>query len=457
MKKGLLSILLLGGILLGEKASAQFTLTGQYRPRTELRNGFKTPVTDGQEVASFTEQRTRLIAGYKSGRIETKFSIQDVRIWGQVGTINKSDNLLSVHEAYAVYKLDSLGKGRLIIGRQELNYDDQRVLGSLDWASQARSFDALKYAYKHSDSTWVFHAIGSYNQDATVQEPSKLQNSNVGTGGNYYNGGASGSFNQPLAKAAVYLWFNTKLKHGKMGDISLISMNEGYQESVTLVSPLFTEGITPTLIFGKIKVHGAFYYQAGKSQDSITISAYLAHLEVTHTGSKFKPTIGFDYVSGDNKKTKNKIEGFNPLYGTNHKFYGYMDYFYVGNGHNGGANGLSGGLVDIYAKAVLPIAKSILSADLHFFMSPTDVLNPANKTQKLSAFLGTELDLTWSKQLSDGVGLTVGYSQLLHTESMSAIKGKLIVDPTNPTKTVDQAKAYQSWAYIMINFTPKFL
>ena len=457
MKKGILPVLILGGVLLGEKAFAQFSLSGQYRPRTELRDGFKTPATKGQEVASFTEQRTRLIATYKMPKIETKFSIQDVRIWGEVGTINKSDNLFSVHEAFAVYKTDSLGKSRFIIGRQELNYDDQRVLGSLDWAAQARSFDALKYAYKHSDSTWEFHSIISFNQDGTIAEPSKLQNSKTGTGGNNYNGGVSGSFNQPLPKTSLYLWYNTKLKKGKRGDISFISMMEGYQETPTMVSPLYTFGVTPTLKLGKVRIHAAGYYQAGKTRDSIGISGFLAHLEATYEGSAFKPAIGFDLLSGDDKKTTDKIEGFNPLHGTHHKFYGHMDYFYVGNGHNGGVNGLSGGLLDLYAKTIVPVGKSKLAADLHFFMSPTNVVNPADAAKQLSSFLGTEIDLIWSKQLIENVGLSVGYSQMFHTESMSAIKGKLTADPADTSKIIDNTTFYQGWAWIMINFTPKFL
>ena len=128
------------------------------------------------EVALFTEQRTRLIADYKTPSIETHLSIQDVRIWGEVGQINKSDQLLSVHEAYASYKTDSLGKSKFIIGRQELVYDDHRVLGSLDWAAQGRSHDALRYIYKDSDTrTWELHAVGTWNQDATPREPGKLQ------------------------------------------------------------------------------------------------------------------------------------------------------------------------------------------------------------------------------------------------------------------------------------------
>lgn len=458
MKKRLLPILLLGGVMLVQNASAQFSLSGQFRPRTEMRNGFKTPVVDGSEVSLFTEQRTRLIADYKTPSIQTHLSIQDVRIWGEVGQINKSDNLLSVHEAYASYNTDSLGKSKFIIGRQELVYDDHRVLGSLDWAAQGRSHDAVRYIYKDSDSTWELHTIATWNQDGTIPEPAKLQNAYTGPGGNNFNGGASGSFNLPNPKTALYVWFNTKLNGGKSGNISFLSMTEGYQETPTYVSPLQTFGINPTLKFGDIKLHAAFYYQLGKTADTIDIGGMLAHLELTHEGSSIKPTIGFDFLSGDDKSTGDKIEGFNPLHGTHHKFYGYMDYFYVGNGHNGGGNGLSGGLLDVYAKAAFPIGKSKLMTDVHFFMSPTDVTDPtdpANET--LSSYLGTELDLVWVKKLKEGVTLNVGYSQMFHTSSMSRVKGKLAVDPVDATQTVDNTLGNQSWAWVMINFSPKFL
>ena len=98
--------------------------------------------------------------------------------------------------------------------------------------------------------------------------------------------------------------------------------------------------MTPTLKFGDIKLHSAFYYQMGKAETSDIEAGMLAHLEVTYEGSSIKPTLGFDFLSGDDKSTTDKVEGFDPLHGTHHKFYGYMDYFYVGNPHNGGQMGV---------------------------------------------------------------------------------------------------------------------
>lgn len=444
-KQLLIAALIAGGSLSTLQSLAQFSLSGQFRPRTEIRNGFKKPVTEQQEISAFTEQRSRLTAKYKSGSVETGFSIQDVRIWGEVGQINKSDNLLSVHEAYAIYKADSLGKSSFKIGRQELVYDDHRVLGSLGWAAQARSHDALKYVYKDSDSTWQIHAIGTWNQDGSPAEPGKLQNDHTAEGGTYFDGGTSGSFNLPNPKTAMYLWFNTKLNGGKGGNVSLIGMAEGYQNnaSTTTVNPLYTVGVTPTLKFGDVKLHSAFYYQAGSVND-VDVAGMMAHLDVTLTGGKVKPTLGFDFLSGDDKSTT-EIEGFNPLHGTHHKFYGFMDYFYVGNGHNGGGNGSSGGLLDAYFKTAFPVGKSKLVTHLHMFMSPTDVASVGGET--LGSYLGTELDLVWVKKLKDGVTFKAGYSQLFHSEGMSGVKG---VDH-------DITSGNQSWGWVMINFAPKFL
>ena len=47
----------------------------------------------------------------------------------------------------------------------------------------------------------------------------------------------------------------------------------------------------------------------------------------------------FDYLSGD-KGNGGKYKAFDPLYGTHHKFYGAMDYFYASTFANGYAPGL---------------------------------------------------------------------------------------------------------------------
>ena len=84
-------------------AEAQFSLTGQLRTRTEVRNGLGNLVLRGSKSAVFTSQRTRLIFGYKWDRLTFGASIQDVRVWGQdASTISNADgSKLGVHEAWA--------------------------------------------------------------------------------------------------------------------------------------------------------------------------------------------------------------------------------------------------------------------------------------------------------------------------------------------------------------------
>ncbi|HSD09159.1 MAG TPA: hypothetical protein VLC96_18095, partial [Flavobacterium sp.] len=47
-------------LLSSSVANAQFTASGQFRPRTEFRDGYSTLQTKDAETAVFTSQRTRL-------------------------------------------------------------------------------------------------------------------------------------------------------------------------------------------------------------------------------------------------------------------------------------------------------------------------------------------------------------------------------------------------------------
>src|SRR6185295_17874036 len=73
-------VLLFGTSLRG--TAQQFSLTGQLRTRTELRNGYGTLETIGNKPAFLTSQRTRLTFNYKTSRVIFQTSLQDVRVWG---------------------------------------------------------------------------------------------------------------------------------------------------------------------------------------------------------------------------------------------------------------------------------------------------------------------------------------------------------------------------------------
>ena len=97
-----MSLMLLTNLVTVE-AHAQFTLSGQLRTRTEVRNGLGNLVLKDSKAAAFTSQRTRLVFGYKWERLTFGVSVQDVRVWGQdASSVSSADgNRFMLHEAWA--------------------------------------------------------------------------------------------------------------------------------------------------------------------------------------------------------------------------------------------------------------------------------------------------------------------------------------------------------------------
>jgi hypothetical protein len=448
--KRLLTLLLL--FTCASPTFAQFSLEGQYRPRTELRNGFKQPILPGQDPAIFTEHRARLVAGYKSDKLGFKLAIQDVRIWGETGQINKSDQLLSAHEAYGDYYASA--KSTFRVGRQEVIYDGHRLFGSLDWAMQGRSLDAVRYLYNDGKGT-QFDLMATWNQAGYgdgAPEPAKL------TGNDYYittGGGANPRiFNLALPKSQLMAYYK---KTFKTGDLAFMLLNDTYNsnDSTSVAHGNFTLGITPNFVSGKVKFGGQFYYTGGSNgkthngseYENIDLGGFMVNAYIQHTGISGSPLLGVDYLSGDDESTA-KVEGWSPKYGTNHKFYGFMDYFYVGNGH-GGADAKSAGLLDIYLQTNFKIGeKTKLEGHLHYFASTSERTNSATG-ESFKGTLGTELDLVLSRTLAKGVTLNAGYSHMFGiTDTMKQLKFG------NPSQDIGDM---QSWGWVMLAFTPKFL
>nr|WP_321454056.1 alginate export family protein [uncultured Carboxylicivirga sp.] len=435
-------------------AKAQLSFEGQYRARGEVRNGFKKPILEGIEPAAFIEHRARLAATYKKEKIGFKLSIQDIRIWGETGQINKSDQLLSAHEAYADYYASE--KSTFRIGRQEMAYDGHRYIGTLDWAMQARSFDAVRYMYK-DDNGNQFDLMASWNQAGygdTSPEPANL------TGNSYMitTGGGTNTriFNLALPKSQIMAYYKKSFNKNAVG---LMLANDIYQADSELKGTYsnFTFGLTPDFVLGDVKAGGQFYYTGGtfakvanddESFTSVDLSGYMFNLYVQLPKVTGSPLLGVDYLSGDDSSTGDKVEGWSPSYGTNHKFYGFMDYFYVGNGH-GGANAQSAGLLDIYLKTNFKLSKkSTLIGHLHYFSSPEERTN-STTGESYSGTLGTELDLVFAYKFAPEFTLKAGYSQMFGiTDTMKQLK---FGDPST------EIQGMQSWAWLMVAFSPKFL
>ena len=130
--------------IVSQYAIAQFTLSGEFRPRTEFNHGYKSLATDNQKYSTFTTQRSRLNFMFNSPSVKTKLVLQDVRLWGnQPQLVANEDYAVSVHEAWAEVALAF--DFWLKAGRQELVYDDHRIFGNVGWAQQTRSHDVALF------------------------------------------------------------------------------------------------------------------------------------------------------------------------------------------------------------------------------------------------------------------------------------------------------------------------
>ena len=399
----------------------QLTITGEIRPRAEFRNGFKSPSTPTAGPAFFIEQRSRLYASYTKDKIGLKIVFQDVRIWGNTPQIYKTDpSLTNVYEAWGEYHFTPLVSLR--IGRQALDYDNARFLGDLDWAAQGRSHDAVRFIYDNQ-AGFALHAGAAFNQNVPF-EPGQLS-------GTYY----SGTNNY---KTMQYVWMHREMGKGK---ISVLVFNDGRERADTTTFFRQTYGAMAEQTLGKVKLGGELYYQGGKDPAGHQVNAWLAAVNATINTTLTPLTIGVDYLSGSEaNETKNK--SFDPLYGTNHKFYGFMDYFYVGNNH--GQNGKTAGLLDIYLQSKFKLGeKAALVAHFHHFESPAAIYALEGTGEKLPAVLGNEIDLVYNLNIAPAVNLQVGYSHMFTASSMDTIKN------------VQESSKVSNWAWTMISFKPE--
>ncbi|MFC5195554.1 alginate export family protein [Bizionia hallyeonensis] len=407
-----LLIIMLLGVMSQPLFAQNFEISAELRPRLEYRNGYKTLTVDSLDAASFVSQRTRLNLGYGSEKINMYLSIQDVRVWGDVPTLNTADaNGTSIHEAWA--ELLFTPEFSLKLGRQEISYDDQRIFGAVGWAQQARSHDALLAIYKPNTNNHFELGLALNASSESLFETIYALN-------NY--------------KSLQYIWYHTQLSPV---NLSFLALNNGLafiKNGKQEVDYNQTFGAYAKLAKSPFNAEASLYFQTGKIADQ-PVQAYNVSLNGSYTFKNgLKPGLGVEYLSGtDMDATNSDSNSFNPWYGTNHKFNGWMDYFYVGNHIN------SVGLVDVYANITYTKNKFSVSVIPHMFSSAATVTNSLN--EDMDAYLGTEIDLALTYKWTKDVSFQAGYSQMFATDTMAVLKG-------------GNANATTNWAWAMITIKP---
>lgn len=437
-------------IFFSQSGRAQFTIDAELRPRGEVYHGYKSLASKNQEVGFSISQRTRLNFGYGSKFIDLYVSLQDVRIWGSSSQLNQGTSPAPwLHQAYAVGKLAKWVD--IKIGRQEIIIEDHRLFGNVGWAQQARSHDAAMLRFKPDDKTQIW-LVGAYNQTGA-----NLVGTLYTTPRNY--------------KTIQLLWANRKF--GKF-HASILFLNQGLQvndnDSIAFLgtdtttsfikyaekNTYFSQTVGLRAGYGgeKFQAMAQFFYQFGYNGkfridstatvtsgsfgiDRTRLNAMLVRLDLMGKLGPITLDAGYEYQSGNSQiNPSSNDEAFNPFFGTNHKFNGLMDYFYVGN-HIG-----SVGLHDPFFGVKFTHKGFFIGATAHYFLAAGKVNDPNNLGTAMSSGLGAELDILTGYKFNEEVSLLAGYSNMFGTRTMQALKG-------------GNRNAVSNWGFLMITYKPK--
>lgn len=408
--------------LKAQEADNVFNLDAQLMTRGELRaGGFKADSLDSERVSHFALGRYRIIADYQRSWLNVRLTPQYTGVWGQgsAGVV--------LYEGWA--KMQSK-KGLFVkIGRQELTYDDGRIIGNDDWTMTAPTHDVLKLGY--DGESHKVHLLAAYNQNAE----------NIDNGVIYYSGGL-----QPY-KTMQTLWYHYDTPKKSFG-ISLLGMNIGMQNADQEHPITYYQQLVGTYMSFRPKywsLEGAFYYQMGKEEHGMNIDAFMASAKLN-----VKPSVnyilfaGYDYLSGDKYFNvppdggiglvfHDKARGFNAIFGSHHEFYGAMDFFYLSNY----VGGFTPGLQNLYFGGnIKPVSGLSINAAYHYYAIATDLDYVNTKT------LGHSVELASSYAFNKAVSVSAGYTFMKGSETMELLN-----------KVSEKRQLH--WAWLMMTITPK--
>lgn len=490
-----------------------WTINAQLRPRGEIRHGLGNPVDARAPAAAFISQRTNLNIGFRWDKLNFNVDIRDVRVWGQdASTINNADgNKLFLHQAWGEFILATTADTNCIlkidnlsfkIGRQEINYEDARLLGNLDWLQQGRRHDAAIIKFLHKGYQADLGVAFNQNTDAFTTPTNNPSVQYVGVNNAILPGGVvkwsspnNAWIGAPPGTNALtntykmfqYLYLARKFDQTR---VSLMFFKDDFQKYNQTSATNTLTGITDfTRTYStnndtksRFTLGGQFSTQIGNSTEGFktaisaggygqfgkdprmaelapvqVLNAAHAFAYITFTKDKFSFGPGYDLLTGNTTNIAENTSGvgitetrigsennrFDPLYGTPHRWWGYMDYFYVGTGSP------SAGLSNFYLKAKYTENKWFVSADIHHFMTAGKQVNYTYMDGTTISWdtYGQELDLIFNYQANKFTNIELGYSCMLSTDALATSKG-FKAGATGP---------FNQWGYLQINIRPDFL
>ena len=368
---------------------------------------------------AFSLLRTRLgVEARLAERARVFVQLQDARTFGEeLNTADGAADRIDLHQAYLQYGRtagDYVWSVRA--GRQEIALGNERFVGAVNWSNTGRAFDAARITVGPASETWKLSALA-----ATVRER-----------GRRFTGA------QPEADDHLFLAGVAESRHVEL--FALLDREDAYRGATGIDRTTLAARLLSPAIHGfSASVEGA--YQLGNQLASAAapapvpqdIAAYMVGVRAAYAwpdATLRRVGIGLDVLSGDEDPADDRHRSFHTLYATNHKFYGYIDYFL-----DPAARTREAGLLDGMGSATFALAESVtLDVDAHGFWLQQPLAVSSERR------IGWELDLTMPVRLGPGQQLHVGYSAFGN-------------GPAAPLLGLGNDGGVSHWAYIQATFS----
>ncbi len=393
--------LMVFSFLIGEQLNAQdqaplIKITGNVRVRNEVDMRDFNQRTPSN---TFTLLRTRL--GVQAQPLEDVLvfiQAQDSRVFGSEKDAGGSFNTLAdtknldMHQAFVEVKKLFADEISLRLGRMELAYSNERLLGAVGWNNVSRSFDGgvIRFDWPGITIDALAMNVGETQIYPVVATPPSVR-SMYDAGYDFYGayGKVKGIENHTIDPYFLY-------------QVNRDTTGSGKTNLKRSTVGSYVKGKANALDY-----EAEVAYQGGTRQ-GVDISAYLLSGALGYSFSDCalsRVSLGYELLSGTPTGDA-KFKTFDPTFHTGHKFYGFMDYFV-----NIPANTSNRGLADLIARATISLSeKTTANVWLHHFSLAQSVLN--EKT------LGQEIDIVVQYRHNKNISFEIGTSAFLPDDLM---------------------------------------
>lgn len=258
--------------------------------------------------------------------------------------LTERDGPIDVHQAYVFIGDFKAFPVALKLGRQELVYGDQRLVGNLRWGNNARTFDAAKLRWQNAVfglDVWTGGVV--YNEHNHLNQ-SNPQDHFSGAYFNFPTLAKHETVDAYLLARNVARGIATDNWSGIAAPFRFPGAQDLYTAGIKLKSkPLaygaWDYGVELMYQFGnRTAVFPATTVAAALAAPRLDQKAYAAVLQGGYTWASqaWKPRLAllYSYASGDRDSTDGQSNTFQNLFATTHLFYGYMDLNSLQNLHD---------------------------------------------------------------------------------------------------------------------------